>query len=147
MGYATVSVGDGTNGITADGNNNTIATAGGSDTVTLSGWNNVINAGSGLTTVTGGYANVYNVTALGTAGGVDVTDFNANYGDVLNLTGLESSLATGWTLAGVIDATDPTALDVSITTAGGATYQLATLHGVDANATLASLQASHNILG
>jgi hypothetical protein len=147
-GYAKVSVGTGINSIVADGNGNTIATAGGATIVSLADWNNTVDAGRGLTTVSGGLENTYVVTAIGNSGGLNVQDFNSAYGDVLDLRGLEASLGVGHSaLSAHTDASDASALDIFITPTGGAATMVATLHGLNLNASLASLTASHSLLG
>ena len=145
-GNETVSVGTGTNAIVAAGNGNTITTAGGLDTVVLSGWNNTVNAGSGLTVVTGGYENLYNVTALGTSGGLQITDFNVPYGDVLNLDAVLKPLAVGGMSLSSLVSASAVGHDmlISVATAGGP-MQVADLKGL-ASASLTGLIGSHNIV-
>lgn len=140
-GYSTVTVAGSNNAITAAGNDNVVATGSGNDTVMFgAGWNNTVIAGSGVTTVAGGYGDTY-VAGTGT---LHVTDFNAAYGDVLDLTGLETNLGvTASAFSVAADATDASALDVFVTGAHGATTLVASLHG--ANGTMASLLASHAI--
>jgi Ca2+-binding RTX toxin-like protein len=150
FGNDTVTVGNGSSSITVAGNQNVITTAGGSDTVSLTGggWNNVIDAGDGLTIVTGGYATSYVPTALGSAGGLDVTDFNPLFGDKLDLTKLESTLGVSFAaFSGQTDAQDASALDIYVTPTGGSATLVATLHGTGAGATLAGLLAEHAIVG
>ncbi len=109
-----------------------IATGSGDDTVMFGAdWNNTVIAGSGVTTVAG-------------VGTLDVTDFNAAYGDVLDLTALETDLgvtASAFNVAA--DASDASALDVFVTGAHGAATLVASLHG--ASGAMASLLASHAI--
>ncbi len=141
VGDSSVTVAGGDNAITVTGNQNVITTGAGTDTVALgNGWNNTIHAGSGTTTVTGGYGNTY-VAGVGT---LDVTDFNAAYGDVLDLRSLETALGvTGSAFSVAADTTTPTSLDVFVAQ-GASTSLLATLGGT--HGTLASLEASHSIL-
>ena len=145
-GYDTVDVGAGVNTINAHGNNNTITTHGGSNTVNLDGWNNTINVSSGVTVVGGGYENTYNVTALSTDGGLEVTDFNAPYGDVLNLDAVLKPLAVGGqSLSSLVSAhASGNNLLISINTANGP-VQVADLNGL-ASATLTGLIASHSLM-
>ena len=137
VGYSTVTAAGGDTAITVTGNQNTITTGAGADTVTLgNGWNNIVNGGSGSATVTGGYGNTY----VAGAGTLDVTDFNATYGDVLDLTSLETSLGvTSSAFSVAADTTTPTSLDVFVTQ-GASTTLVATLGGT--HGTLASLEAS-----
>ena len=137
-GYSHVDAGSGTNTITADGNQNTIATHLGENTVALSGWNNLIQAGAGHTVVTGGYANTYEVSALGTSGGVEVTDFSTLFGDVLNLhdvigIGSKVSVADGATGNLLVSVDD-----------GSHLFEVANLHGMAGNS-LATLFANHSV--
>jgi hypothetical protein len=137
-GYSHVDAGSGTNTITADGNQNKIATHLGENTVALSGWNNLIQAGAGHTVVTGGYANTYEVSALGTSGGVEVTDFSTLFGDVLNLhdvigIGSKVSVADGATGNLLVSVDD-----------GSHMFEVANLHGMAGNS-LATLFANHSV--
>ena len=136
----TVTVKGGNNQITVTGNSNTINTGSGMDTVTLgSGWYDTVNGGSGTTSVTGGYETIF---VAGT-GVMDVANFSTQFGDVLNLKGLEAadhvtaSAFTGTLLAGGT-------LDIYVTPTGGSPMLIAALTG--ANATLGSLEASHSVL-
>ena len=145
-GYDTVDVGAGVNSINAHGNNNTVTTHGGSNTVNLDGWNNTINVSSGVTVVGGGYENTYNVTALSSDGGLEVTDFNAAYGDVVNLDAVLKPLAVGGqSLSSLVSAqVAGNNLLISVNTASGP-VQVADLNGL-ASATLTGLIASHSLM-
>jgi hypothetical protein len=106
--------------------------------VALSGWNNLIQAGAGHTVVTGGYANTYEVTALGTSGGVEVTDFSTLFGDVLNLKDV-----TG--IGSTVSVSDGKNGDLLVSVDDGShLFQVADLHGM-AGTSLSSLFASHSI--
>ena len=145
-GYETVNVGSGINSINASGNNNDITTNGGEDTVALSGWNNTINVHAGLTMVSGGYENTYNVDSVGNSGGLEIADFNAPYGDVLNLDAVLKPLAVGGvSLASLVTSTHAgNDMLISVITAGGS-VQVADLQGL-ASSSLSGLIASHSVL-
>ncbi len=137
-GFEKVNVGSGTNTVVATGNGNTITTHLGENTVSLSGWNNLIQAGAGRTMVSGGYANTYEVTALGTAGGVEIADFSSAFGDVLNLHDVIG--------AGFVSVSDGLHGDllVSVTPVGDSAVQVADLHGM-AGISLKTLMDSHAV--
>ena len=141
-GFNTVTVAGGNNTIATTGNSNLINTGTGADTVTLgSGWYNSIHAGSGVTTVTGGYGNTY----VAGSGEIKVTDFNAAFGDVLDLRSLESAMGvTSLAFTVVSDVVDPLALDFYVTDPHSATTLVASLHG--AHGSLASLIGAHTVL-
>ena len=141
VGFDTVMVAGGHNTITVTGNQNAITTGAGADIVTLgNGWNNTIHGGSGSATITGGYGNTY-VAGTGT---LNITDFNAPYNDVLDLTHTEALLGVGaGAFSGAVDGGDPHALDVYVTDTHSVTSLIAVLHG--ANGSLASLLAAHAI--
>ena len=141
VGFDTVVVAGGHNAITVTGNQNTITTGSGADTVLLgNGWNNTIHGGTGTATITGGYGNTY---AAGT-GTLNITDFNAPYNDVLDLTHTEALLGvTASAFSGAVDGSDPHALDVFVTDTHAVTSLVAVLHG--ANGSLATLLAAHAI--
>ena len=104
-----------------------------------SGWNDTVVGGSGNTTVTGGFGNTY-VAGTGT---MDVTDFNAAFGDKLDLTKLETVLGvTSSAFSVATDASAPTSLDVLVTH-GGSTSMVATL--ANTHGSLSGLIASHAI--
>ena len=141
-----MNVGSGINSINASGNNNDITTNGGEDTVALSGWNNTINVHAGLTMVSGGYENTYNVDSVGNSGGLEIADFNAPYGDVLNLDAVLKPLAVGGvSLASLVTSTHAgNDMLISVITAGGS-VQVADLQGL-ASSSLSGLIASHSVL-
>lgn len=140
-GFDTVVVTGGDNTIAVTGNQNAITTGAGADIVTLgTGWNNTIHGGAGAATITGGYGNTY-VTGIGT---LNITDFNAPYNDVLDLTHTEALLGvTAAAFSGAIDGGDPHALDVFVTDTHSVTSLVAVLHG--ASGSLTSLVAAHSI--
>eukprot|EP01037_Dinobryon_pediforme_P001958 gene1958-1992_t len=138
-GYSTVNAGDGHNTITAAGNQNTVTTHNGDSTVTLNGWTNLIQAGAGHTLVSGGYFNTYEVTALGTKGGVEVKDFSTQYGDVLNLHDV-------FTLGDIVKVADGLSNNLLVSIQHGTTTtQVADLHGL-AGHSVADLIASHSLI-
>jgi hypothetical protein len=137
-GFSKVDVGSGSNDIVVGGNQNTVITHDGDSTVTLSGWSNLIQAGAGHTLVRGGFFNTYEVTALGHAGGVEVSDFSTQYGNVLNLHDVLGANS-------IISVADGTHGDLLVSVTNGATsYVAADLHGM-AGASLAGLLANHSI--
>ena len=159
-GNSTVTVGSasGTGSIAMAGNGNTVnlggsywnVTAGsGGDTVNcgtastnivLAGWNNVVTSTLGNVTVNGAWGTDFKVNGDGM---FNITNFSATNGDVLDLSGLTSTLAPGWSVSGVADSFDASAVDVVVTSLGVG-HLAAILHG--ANASVASLVASHNII-
>ena len=143
IGYDSVTVAGGDNIIAVDGNQNLIQAGSGNDTVTLgTGWDNMVTAGSGTVTVSGGYANTY----VAGAGEIVVSDFNAQYGDKLDLTNLETTLGvTASAFSGHTDLADLSALDVYVTPTGGPATLIAVLHDAGSGATLAGLIAGHSV--
>ena len=137
-GNAVVTVGTGNNSIIAGGNDNIITTGLGNNSLTLSGWGNYVDAGAGATSVSGGYANTYNVTAIGNAGGLSIADFNATYGDVLNVSDVVSSISQ---LSAAIVGND---LLIS-TTIGATTSVIANLHGLSGTS-LNTMIAAHSLV-
>jgi uncharacterized repeat protein (TIGR03803 family) len=139
VGYDSVTVAGGDNSITVTGNGNTIKLGSGDDTVSLgTGWTNIVHGGSGVATIGGGYGNTY-IAGTGT---LNVTDFNAAYGDVLDLTALEATL--GVTSSAFTLANTASGLSVYVTGPHSATTLVATL--ADTHGTLAGLLAAHTIV-
>eukprot|EP01037_Dinobryon_pediforme_P008913 gene8913-9001_t len=137
-GFSKVDAGSGINTIAVDGSQNTVITHDGDSTVQLSGWTNLIQAGAGHTLVGGGYFNTYEVTALGHAGGVEVSDFSTQYGDVLNLHDVLGINA-------IVSVADGAHGDLLVSVTNGATtYVAADLHGM-AGTSLATLLTNHSI--
>ena len=104
QGDAVVTImGNGINAIQADGWHNHIAVANGRDTIVagqgdavvtlgagtdaviLAGFHNLVSGGAGAAVIAGGAANTYQVTGIGTAGGLDIYDFGTDHGNVLDL--------------------------------------------------------------
>ncbi len=136
----TISVLGGTWTITAGAGQDSVNCNAATANVTLSGWNNVVSTITGVASVTGGMGTDFK---LGGFGKFSVASFNAMYGDTLDLSQLTNTLPSGWIISGAVDGADPTGLDVSVTSSGPA-HLVAILHG--ANASLASLEASRNII-
>ena len=88
--------------------------------------------------MSGGYANTYNVTAIGNAGGLSIADFNATYGDVLNVSDVVSSISQ---LSAAIVGND---LLIS-TTIGATTSVIANLHGLSGTS-LNTMIAAHSLV-
>jgi hypothetical protein len=141
----------GTWDITAGNGHATITTGAANDTILLNGSSDIVHVGGGAVQVNGvGYNTDYILEAADanalTTSQFDVSSFSANAGDVLDLTKLQSVFsASANAFTSQTDLADNTAMDVIFTT-GGASYNVATLHGVGSNATLDSLVATNNIL-
>lgn len=125
--------------VTAGSGGDTVNCGTSSTTIVLAGWNNVVTSTLGNVTVNGAWGTDFKVNGDGL---FNISNFSAGNGDVLDLSGLTIPMGTV-SVTGIADSFDPTALDVVVTTLG-VNHLAAILHG--ANASLASLVASHNIL-
>ncbi len=139
-GWSNITLGNGHSTISATGGSDTITLGSGSANVTLGNWHNSVIGGQGQDNVVGGYGNTYQLNALSPQGGFNVADFNAQSGDVLDLSHVTAALAPCWSLTGTQNGD---ALDVSVVT-GGQSFMVAALHGTN-GASVANLIASHNI--
>jgi Ca2+-binding RTX toxin-like protein len=137
--------GSGHNTIVAGQGNETVSLGGGTDTVTLAGWNNLVSANGGLTLVAGGASNTYQVTGVGTGGGLQVADFGTSNNDVLDLSKLlggvsQASLGGFLQVQGSGDSTI-----VSVDVAGGGHFSQVAMLGHAGAASLSDL-LSHNAI-
>jgi Ca2+-binding RTX toxin-like protein len=145
-----ITTGSGNNTIIAGSGGDTVNTQSGNDAVTLSGWTNFVTGGVGADTFMGGSGNTYQISGVGTAGGMTVKDFSFNNGDVLDLSKVLSQ--AGWnnaasTLAGFLKVSETgtnTVVAVDPTGGGASFHTVATLDGLGAS-TLSALQ-SHNAI-
>ena len=139
-----ISTGSGASIIQAGSGEDIVNTNAGNDIVTLSGSGNLVIGGLGYDQISGGVQNTYRLNGVTSAGQLDVLDFSAAAGDVLDLRDFTNTLSQGrWSVSGQTDTADPTALDVFLSI-DGTQYQVATLHG--AGASFAGLVGSGHVL-
>jgi Ca2+-binding RTX toxin-like protein len=146
-GYGNViTTGNGTNTIAAGAGNATVDTGSGNDTVQLNGWGNLVLGGGGHDVISGGAGNTYRVTHLGSTGGMDIQDFSANNGNLLDVhQALLTAGYTGGNNLGSFLQVQNTGTDTLVKiVSGGSSYQVADLHNTG-NVTLTTLLNHHSI--
>jgi hypothetical protein len=145
-----VTTGSGTNTIVAGAGNATVDTGAGHDTVTLIGYSNLLIGGLGHSSFIGGSGNTYQANGVSSSGGMDITGFTLNNGDVLDVSKLLAQ--SGWQQSAsnlsnflkVAEVGQDTVVSFDVTGHGNSYSTLATLHNTGA-ASLGDLQAHHSI--